>query len=1403
MRTALLVLVLLLAPIATNISVAQAGHQTSSGSMAPSLLKPIAGDATRDPLLPGQSVNIFTYYSQEPAPIGIADYGLSSDGPYSYSTNSSLGVATIRSLSTKVGTDSKSTIQLNVNLQFSVNGNVYVYWIQDIASINTTNDLVQFSDNVWNSSSQTAEIIDQGLSGSGTVENSSGGSYYADTPPVFAGNGIQLSLPATVQLEVTSVMSSNRPAVEFSFNDGDGWQEYDVVTFATSGVVTMPGFLVDGSSYNPSGTFYDSELILGGPDGGSKTTDISSDVLLQLYYSNGNNYQMVTNAYNFGSDTGESISNAVSQWSYKLSDGENFASVQAGPGTLGALYNSSQIGEIIYTSTYSSGTIEVRNSGDSSASSEQYPFVGGKASITIYPGVYDVELLENGVVSNLGNFSVGAGQIVGVPSEAGTVQLVLSYSVTGGGVGYSAPILTYFHDGQQTATLSTTPTPYFLDPGSAWSVSGSLPGSSTTERWITAAQTSGAAKSAQTLSFAYYNQFAISVAYSLVGGGPVPLPQLAFVSLGSLTSATLSASLHSLWADAGSRYSASPLLGGASLTERWQTTEASGLVQGASSVVITYYHQYYITPDFSLAGSSKGYGSPTVYCPEFGSPSEVQVNSSAWVDAGSYCVYPQLLPNSTQSARWATSSQDAPVSGPGLVSLVYYYQYPLALAYSVVGGGSPSPPTIAATSFGVTTTVPLPSTSVTEWLDAGSQYTISNSLQPVGSGERWVATSTTAGQLNQASKLSLTFYRQFMVSALFVVVGGGSPVGPTLAYVIYGTRSSEALTATPNSFWADADSQYSVPTLLNGSSSTERWTSTESPGTVQGSGTLTFTYYHQFLLTVNGPVSSSKWYNSSATATVSFQGSYNRTSGVGERVVSYAVDGGAPIVVQPTSGPVSVTLQMGAAHYLTVGSVKQYQVTIDDSTAEALVSLTRPTIEGDNGWYDLSTPVTLVLNGAWNRSAGVGERLVSYTVNGVTTSVSSTTPAVALSLPSISSPENVSGAIVYQYELTTASGSVVSMSDPPIQGDAGWYDSGTSVTVVYNYSWNATSLGSRVDAVGYSLGRGNSNALRRARNGTFGVEVAMTAPQEITVQSVTQYQFTLSGGSDLSFSLMSQTGDAYYDSGSAVAVTTDYAWNSVDGNTKQDLLSYTLDGQVTNVTLAASGTFTTPPILFTGPQDLAFTSVTQFLVSFHFEDNSGTSAIAPSSFVIQVDGTELLNVTVGQVWLDEGTDYQVYAVMWESSNVTPLDQTAYPVDSPQNQTVVSRVFAADLRATDYLGFPISGARVSVTLANGTLVQRNTSGNGTVDLGLIPLGTFQGSLTYLGVTTPVSGDASTHAQTSVKTSLSYPIFGSAAAAAALVVVSALLLLRQRRAKSHSETITPTSIPAASPATFFDS
>ena len=143
--------------------------------------------------------------------------------------------------------------------------------------------------------------------------------------------------------------------------------------------------------------------------------------------------------------------------------------------------------------------------------------------------------------------------------------------------------------------------------------------------------------------------------------------------------------------------------------------------------------------------------------------------------------------------------------------------------------------------------------------------------------------------------------------------------------------------------------------------------------------------------------------------------------------------------MQPTAGVVSIKVLMSAAHQLSISSVKQYQVNLDASARMALASITPPTISGDSYWYDQGTSVSLILNGVWNRSSGVGERLVSFTVNGASNAVSTGNSVDALAPASISSPESVSAVITTQYQLSTSSGSVESATSTPISGDTGWY----------------------------------------------------------------------------------------------------------------------------------------------------------------------------------------------------------------------------------------------------------------------------------------------------------------------------------------------------------------------------
>ena len=220
----------------------------------------------------GQQVNVHNGYNTEPAPMGIADYGIGPNGAYQYNTSSFVGIATINSLATSTSTnDPLMTIQLNVNLAFTSNGDQYVYWIQDAALIDTSSNGISFENNVWNFSARSANMNQLGITGgNGAVSIARGQFFYGYAP----GNEIYLQYPATIRLNVTCALDiTGEPTVSFAYEDGYGLVTYDSITFITRYPVTsFSGFVVDGYNYNPTGyLFYDSELILGGPGNGATT----------------------------------------------------------------------------------------------------------------------------------------------------------------------------------------------------------------------------------------------------------------------------------------------------------------------------------------------------------------------------------------------------------------------------------------------------------------------------------------------------------------------------------------------------------------------------------------------------------------------------------------------------------------------------------------------------------------------------------------------------------------------------------------------------------------------------------------------------------------------------------------------------------------------------------------------------------------------------------------------------------------------------------------------------------------------------------------------------------------------------------------------------------------------------
>ena len=751
------------------------------------------------------------------------------------------------------------------------------------------------------------------------------------------------------------------------------------------------------------------------------------------------------------------------------------------------------------------------------------------------------------------------------------------------------------------------------------------------------------------------------------------------------------------------------------------------------------------------------------------------------VDLGTAWSVTGTLAGSTQTERWQTGQLTSGILRfSGTFTFTYYHQYLIDFGFGVVGGGSGySPPSITLTQFGYQASATASTGGLGVWVDAQSRYNYTAVLPASGPNERWMA-QTGSGTVASSSSVTLQYYHQYLVP--FSYVGGGDTSSrPVLSYSSLGGTLGAPLGLQPQSFWLDAGAVYSATNPLPGSTATDRWYATRGSGTVSSAGAIQLAYYHQYLVSVQGGAAASGWFNSSSQATITTPVAFARNSGVGSRVTGYQVDGGPLQPVALTTDKVSVVLQMSGPHIVDFASIAQYQVSLDSGASVSLLSITPPTVPGDSYWYDSGSTVTLMLNSVWGRDSSSGSRLASYSTDGGAPAALTTTgPVSVLQSVQVSSPHTITTVVVTQYHLSTAGGSVQSLTNPSIPSDIGWYDGGTKVVASYNNAWNETQ-GSRMSALGINLD-GVGSQLSRSGTGTFQTSIVMDKAHMLEVVAVMQYRLTVTGGSAVSVAPQSPTGDAFYDVASTVSVSSARIWDAA-ALTREALVSYSLDGgsnQRLVVPFSDTGSFSTPTITFDRPLQVAFGSAAQYLVALRFTDATGSKVIVPTALEI---GASQSNATVpiqgSKAWLDSGSSFVVKQLLWENVDVKPLNQVV-SVTAPQNVTIAARVYDATLRVSDYLQVPISGASAFIQLANGSSLSKTTASDGTVSLASIPLGRFNATVTYLGVSQGVNADVASQKTVDMRLPLSLPDLG-AVAGIIVVALASYVVLRRRRNK----------------------
>jgi hypothetical protein len=323
--------------------------------------------------LPTTGGHVNPFYVAQPAPLGLADYGLGAT-TYSYNTSHFLGQVTFNSAPNVtdpastgviepggaadgyVGSVHEFGIQLNtVATKIAIPGSDKgFFWTQNVVDWNDTG--IHFVDDTFNltSATQNPFYIAPGTIYSGCNNNSAGvGVILFNYGGVFqcVGGTIPVraaSYPVTIQLyNNATINAENRTQISYGYRivEAGIGKVYtgvsDTVVFnnpAAPGLapVHKPGFSVDGFAGAPAGLFRDAEIVLVGDIGGDNSVFRSLNGSVRLEYSNATagGFQSVPSAYNFGGNTGETSTGIADFWTTS-----HTLEINQGPAMLYGLWN--------------------------------------------------------------------------------------------------------------------------------------------------------------------------------------------------------------------------------------------------------------------------------------------------------------------------------------------------------------------------------------------------------------------------------------------------------------------------------------------------------------------------------------------------------------------------------------------------------------------------------------------------------------------------------------------------------------------------------------------------------------------------------------------------------------------------------------------------------------------------------------------------------------------------------------------------------------------------------------------------------------------------------------------------------------------------------------------------------
>ncbi len=529
--------------------------------------------------------------------------------------------------------------------------------------------------------------------------------------------------------------------------------------------------------------------------------------------------------------------------------------------------------------------------------------------------------------------------------------------------------------------------------------------------------------------------------------------------------------------------------------------------------------------------------------------------------------------------------------------------------------------------------------------------------------------------------------------------------------------------------WYDADSVVSVqlPNIIESQDLGSRWNlleyaiDNESPKSIprRGDSSLEFpilmdlphqiiaTYRLQHSLSLTGgntpriepsPPTSDAWFDAGTIVVVRNDLVWDEVQDSRKILSDIELDGREIVVMEPIS-QVQIPIIMDTSHQLILFSINQYYLDLESEVA----------IAGE-GWFDDGEVIRITIPRIVERDLG-RVNLLEYFINGeIFPLVRSQHEDIEVEIV-MGSPHRVETRYVSQFPLLVEGGHDLVIHPSSPTGDS-WYDSGAEIVIISSKLWDEIDLDSRT----------------RLRSVTINGEEDLLVGDELkhAISILVEQPFAISFVSTRQFYVAIRTqysegvGEGWYDENSEAVIELQDTIVDHSNSTRHVFRGWTG---------SFDGRDAVARIIVSNVMSITAEWEAEYLISTRMTDNLGISLLAPSSISFGNLEKSFEFSDLDEVWISPGR-YSIDSIIWQGIDVSP-DDTVFEISSPTELRVTLEVYPAIIQITDSLGFPVSGAHIITQLRNGTTIRSTTGADGTADLGLVPLGIYEGEASYLG------------------------------------------------------------------------